>query len=255
LLTPHQHREQHRLETTNASPRLWNTVKCIAVFSVLQASLLLQAADTATSGATIRGTVTYQPDPERRWRYSRYYIADTKTGALSESVVALRVPRTTKKPAAPRVHTHKIDQIDFQFAPETSVMRLTDKIRFTNSDNRLHNIRTNDGLRPFNFNLNADNEHIQTFARAGGTRKPIRIGCALHGGMRAWIYVFDHPWYFLTQEKGTYVLNHVPAGEYELRAVHPAGDLTWKKKITVRATDKLQIDIRLSPDHLKEYKK
>jgi len=219
--------------------------------ALLSATTSLWSADSPR-GTTIQGTVSYHPDPARRWRYSRYYIDDTKTGALAESVVALRVPRAAKRPAAARAKTHTIDQIDFRFTPETSVMRLNDKMRFTNSDNRLHNIRTNDGLRPFNFNLNTDNEHIQTFARAGGTRKPIRIGCALHGGMRAWIYVFDHPWYHLTTKDGKYVLKHVPAGQYELRAVHPAGGLTWKKKITVREHQTLQIDIPLSPANLKD---
>ena len=219
--------------------------------ALLSATTSLWSADS-TPRATIQGTVSYRADPDRRWRYSRYYIADTKTGALAESVVALRVARTTKRPAAARVKTHTIDQIDFRFTPETSVMRLSDKIRFTNSDNRLHNIRTNDGLRPFNFNLNADSEHIQTFVRAGDTRKPIRIGCALHGGMRAWIYVFDHPWYHLTAQNGKYVLKHVPAGQYELRAVHPAGDFSWKKKITVRKNETLHIDIHLSPKNLKD---
>ena len=143
--------------------------------SVLFPSIALPAAEAPASGATIEGTVSYHPDAKRRWRYSRYYIADEKTGALAESIVALRVPRKTTIPVAKSVITHTVDQIDFRFTPETIAIRLGDKVRFTNNDDRLHNVQTHDGLKPFNFNLNPDGEHFHTFLRAGGTRKPIRL--------------------------------------------------------------------------------
>ena len=218
--------------------------------SVLCASLALPAAEVPT--ATVEGTVAYQPDAKRRWRYSRYYIADPKNGALAESVVALRIPRKMRAPAAKSAVTHTIDQVDFRFTPETIAIRLGDKVRFTNNDGRLHNVQTRDGLKPFNFNLSADDEMFHTFLRAGGTRKPIRLGCALHGGMKAWIFVFDHPWHQLTVKDGKYRFENVPPGEYELRMAHPAGELSWKKKITVAPNDKLHLDIHVSPDNLKD---
>ena len=38
----------------------------------------------------VEGTVSYQPDTKRPWRYSRYYVKQAKTGELAEAVVALR---------------------------------------------------------------------------------------------------------------------------------------------------------------------
>ena len=39
---------------------------------------------------TIEGVVTYRADPQRPWRYARYYVKQAKTGELAEAVVAIR---------------------------------------------------------------------------------------------------------------------------------------------------------------------
>ena len=70
--------------------------------------------------------------------------------------------------------------------------------------------------------------------------------------MRAWIYIFDHPWHQLTVKDGKYRFDNIPPGEYELRMVHPAGELFWKKEITLAPNETLRLDIHISPDNLKD---
>ena len=55
--------------------------------------------------------------------------------------------------------------------------------------------------------------------------------------MRAWIYVFDHPWFQLTRKDGRFRLENVPAGEYTLGVVHPAGKLRQSRQIKVKANE------------------
>lgn len=210
----------------------------------------LPAEETPASTGVISGTVTYQPDPDRPWRYARYYVADRRTGALAEAVVALsgRSLRGLNPPEEPAVR--EMDQKDYRFDPETMVLRAGDSVRFTNGDPTVHNVRTQDGNRPFNVNIGSGAEHVQEFDRAGGLRRPIRIGCVLHSTMRAWIYVFDHPFYTLTEQDGAFRFEGVPPGEYTLQLTHPAGELAWSQDVTIEPGSDIHLDIELSPDNL-----
>jgi hypothetical protein len=65
--------------------------------------------------------------------------------------------------------------------------------------------------------------------------------------MRAWIFVFDHPFYQVTQVDGRYRLTDVPPGEYDLEMVHPAGGFRWRQKVRITAGETTQVDIPVSP--------
>lgn len=203
----------------------------------------------AGESGSVEGRVRYEADAARPWRYSRYYVKDQKNGWLGEAVVALEgVPASSRKPREEVTHT--VDQVNFQFVPETLAIRAGDTVKFLNSDDSLHNVMTSDGEEPFNENVMKGDELLQKFEKAGGTAKPIRLGCVFHGGMRAWIYVFDHPWYGVTKADGQFAFKDVPAGEYTLSVVHPAGRLRWSEKIKVEAEKSKAVEVVLSPDDL-----
>src|SRR5262245_10628621 len=84
----------------------------------------------------IEGTVTYQTDPARPWRYARYYVKQAKTGELAEAVVALRARPMSDANRPPE--TAVIDQQNFQFQPETVAIRKGDSVKFTNADTTTH---------------------------------------------------------------------------------------------------------------------
>jgi plastocyanin len=204
---------------------------------------------------TITGKVIYKPDPKRPWRLGRYYIKNARTGELAEAVVAitgkgLKAPEASREP-----QTTTIDQKDFQFTPETLAIRAGDCIKFLNSDTQVHNVQTSHARQSFNVNMQPGGEHVQPFPSAGGIRQPYRVGCAFHGAMRSWVFVFDHPWFQVTGADGTFRLNDVPPGEYRLEVAHPAGDLNTSRTITVKADESVAIDVTLSPDDQPKDKK
>lgn len=58
----------------------------------------------------------------------------------------------------------------------------------------------------------------QLLARAG----LIVVTCDWHPATRAWIRVFDHPYFTQPDSAGRFVLDSVPAGSWRMHAWHPA---------------------------------
>ncbi len=204
-------------------------------------------APVSRSTGSVEGTVIYREDARRPWRYARYYVKDRQQGQLAEAVVALKSPAVPREPSD-KPATVVVDQQNFQFIPETLAIRAGDRVKFLNSDKEVHSVRTSDSRHSFNTSMPSGGEHVETFRRAGGIRLPYQIGCAYHSAMRAWIYVFDHPYYQLTSTDGRFRLANIPAGEYVLEMVHPAGQLRSSRKIKVEAGKTTQLDIVVSPD-------
>jgi plastocyanin len=201
----------------------------------------------APVGSTLSGRIRYKADEARPWPLGRYYI---NGGMMAEAVVALEGAGLPAGPAAePR--TVWMDQKDFQFVPETIALRAGDSVRFTNSDEALHNVLTFQGPAPFNVNLPQGREHVQPFASGKGLEQPIQLACVFHGAMRGWIFVFPHPYFALTAKDGRFKFEHVPPGEYRLHVMHPAGELDWQQSVTVKKGEPAEIEVVLSPDQKK----
>lgn len=203
----------------------------------------------SSAGGTITGVVRYRADPARPWKYGRYYVKNPARGELAEAVVNLTFtgpPPATS--ASPVVRTQTVDQVNFQFVPETIATRVGEVVRFTNSDDALHNVMTADGGEPFNVSLAKDGEYFRTFSRATEWRHPLRLGCVFHGAMRAWVHVFDHPWFAVTGVEGQFRLEHVPPGRHVLAISHAAGRLQRSVPFELAAGATTNLIVELNPD-------
>jgi plastocyanin len=226
--------------------RVMLLVVALAFANLLPTSALSQPAQETGS---VEGVLKYRADAKRPWKFARYYVANPKDDHLAEAVVALEGNNLSRS-ILQTPKTRTIDQVNYQFVPETMAVRVGDAVRISNSDEALHNVMTSDGGEPFNVNVAKGKDFTHTFDRAGGLKEPVRLGCVFHGGMRAWIYVFDHPWFKVTERDGQFRFENVPAGEYELGIIHPAGKLRQTKRIVVKPNEKTFMEITLSPDDL-----
>lgn len=222
------------------------TAACVCI---VLAGLRQGTAADEPSGS-VEGTVFYASDPDRPWRYARYYVHEED--ALSEAVVCLTSKSLAGLQPRDEPAEFEMDQKDYRFVPETMALREGDRVRFRNSDPAAHNVFTGDGSDPFNVTMGLEGSHVQAFRRAGGIRRPVRIGCTFHSTMQAWIFVFDHPFYAVTGEKGRFQFEGIPPGEYTLDVVHPAGQLAWRTALTVAEGDVQVRDVRVSPDDLEK---
>jgi hypothetical protein len=59
--------------------------------------------------------------------------------------------------------------------------------------------------------------------------------------MRAYVSVFSHPFFTVTKDDGTFEIKGLPAGEYEVEAVH--GKLKGQtQKVTVKSGEAATLD-------------
>jgi plastocyanin len=212
----------------------------------LTAFLLPIPRQEAATGA-VEGVVTYTADAQRPWRLGRYYV---KKGALAEAVVALSGGDLKAAPAE-TPSTISIDQKNYQFSPETVAIRTGDRIRFTNSDEAVHNVRAVTLDYGFNESMAPGGENLQTFKIATGIAHPLKVGCVYHGAMRAWVFVFDHPRFKVTAADGAFRWDGLPPGTYTIDVVHPAGELRGSVSVTIKAGETAKAELRLSPDNHK----
>lgn len=210
-----------------------------------------KSAETMAATGTIRGKVTYIANPQQPWRLGRYYIRNATSGEIAEAVVALS--RRGLKASDPDRNqtTVVIDQKDFQFSPETVAIRAGDQVRFLNNDNHVHNVKTSHTNQSLNVTMPVGSEHVELFKIAAGINQPYKIDCVFHNAMRAWVFVFDHPWFQVTGADGAFALENVPPGEYRLDVFHPAGDLREQQTLQVISGERLNVDIRLQSSAIK----
>ncbi|HLY74133.1 MAG TPA: carboxypeptidase regulatory-like domain-containing protein [Planctomycetota bacterium] len=217
-------------------------LRLFALIAVLLPGLRQEAA---TGG--VEGVATYTADAQRPWRLGRYYV---RKGALSEAVVALTGGDLKAAPATTPA-TVVVDQKNYQFSPETVAIRIGDRIRFTNSDEAVHNVRAVTLDYGFNESMAPGAEHLQTFKTATGIAHPLKVGCVYHSAMRAWVFVFDHPRFKVTETDGAFRWDGLPPGTYTIDVNHPAGDLRGSATVVVKAGETTKVELRLSPDNRK----
>ena len=210
----------------------------------------LSMVPTTTGLGTIEGTVIYASDRARPWRYRRYYVKGRDRGPLAEAVVCLVGDNVPKVESAPKALPYVVDQKDYRFIPETLAIRVGQAVRFGNSDPTLHDVTTTAGTQQASIALYQNQPNERTFTAAGGIERPVKLSCRFHSEMRGWIFVFDHPWYQVTEPDGKFALQNVPPGQYRLVMFHPAGELRVEQEVEVRPNMPTRLEIAVSPDHV-----
>jgi plastocyanin len=111
------------------------------------------------------------------------------------------------------------DQKGCEFLPRIMGAQVDQPVRFLNSDPTAHNVH---GLshtsQEWNFSLG-----VKGASRTITLEKPevmIQIKCDIHPWMRAYLGVFDHPYFALSGADGSFVLRNLPPGEYTIEAWH-----------------------------------
>jgi plastocyanin len=129
------------------------------------------------------------------------------------SVVYFDPAPAVRPPAQPAHAT--LDQRDERFVPHVLAVTTGTVVDFPNSDRIYHNVFSLS--KPKSFDLGryaAGRSKAIKFDRPG----IVRVFCDIHSHMNAFILVFDHPYFTLTDRDGRFRIDDVPPGTYSLVA-------------------------------------
>ncbi|MGH7465052.1 MAG: carboxypeptidase regulatory-like domain-containing protein [Longimicrobiales bacterium] len=111
-----------------------------------------------------------------------------------------------------------IDQDGCVYIPHVAGVQIGQELVFRNSDGLLHNIKATPSANPgFNISQPTTMESARTF-RASEVMVPIE--CNVHGWMRAYVGVLDHPYFAVSGEDGAFSIGNLPPGTYTVEAWH-----------------------------------
>jgi hypothetical protein len=110
-----------------------------------------------------------------------------------------------------------IDQPCCQFVPHALGMREGQELVAKNSAPLNHNVHwTGHPLKNPGGNVIVPSKKSFTIEGLKADRFPVKINCDIHGWMSAWVRVFDHPYFAVTDKDGNFEIKLAPAGQFRL---------------------------------------
>ena len=144
-------------------------------------------------------------------------------GSMTEALVYLKnVNYSGGVPSEPAV----LDQKGCIYMPHVFGMVAGQELLIKNSDATLHNIHSMPKVnKEFNFAMpKVVKEKKATFSKS--EPDPFYIKCDVHPWMKTWVLVSDHPYFAVTDAKGNFSIEGIPAGTYEV--------VCWQEKFGKR---------------------
>ena len=186
----------------------------------------------SASFADIKGTINFEgnaPDPEQIDMSAVKECAQQHPdGAFDESVVVndgklanviisvKEAPAGGQAPTAPAV----LDQKGCQYKPHVLAVMVGQPIAVRNDDPFLHNVHSLAIDNPA-FNFGQPNVDPGRKVDPMKVAERFKIKCDVHPWMSAHVSVFDHPFFAVSKEDGTFTIpGNLPDGEVTLVAWH-----------------------------------
>lgn len=135
-----------------------------------------------------------------------------------------------------------MNQRNETFAPHVLAITTGTTVDFPNSDRIYHNVFSLSKPTPFDLGRYATGRSKSVrFDRPG----IVRVFCEIHSHMNAFILVFNHPFFTMTDAEGRYRLDNIPPGNYAVVAWYE-GVSSNPAPVTVPdgATAELDVTIR-----------
>ena len=134
-----------------------------------------------------------------------------------------------------------MDQRNETFVPHVLAITTGTTVDFPNSDKFYHNVFSLSKTRPFDLGRYASGASRPIrFDRAG----IVRVFCDIHSHMNAYILVFNHPFFAMTDAEGRYRIENVPPGSYGVIAWNE-GTSSEARPITVADGGVAELDFSI----------
>jgi len=153
--------------------------------------------------------------PRKEW-----LILDENNGLKNVLVFVKESPSNSlssdySPPETPAV----IDQNGCVYIPHVLGVMVGQDLDILNSDGTLHNIHALPKVNK-EFNKAMPRSKKQMTVQFDKSEKPFKVKCDVHPWMGAFIGVFDHPYFAVTGDDGSYVISGLEPGDYIIEAWH-----------------------------------
>jgi hypothetical protein len=235
------------------------------------------------NGGTITGTVKWSGptpkapklpitkdasicDPESHKIRDLERLEISSDGGVANTVVFLKDITKGKAMDLPETREH-LDQKNCRYVPHIMLIPQGGNLDAKSSDPVLHTVHMT-GAASNNIPFPMQNQMISiSLPRAGVVELKCNAG---HVWMNAEILIVNHPYYAVTDEHGSFKLNDVPPGEYEIEAWHEGWQNmseesvldvaaqvrvkrpvysppeTWAKKVNVKSGETAEVNFAIS---------
>jgi plastocyanin len=209
-----------------------------AVLAVALGTILAHSGSAA--GGSIHGRVEVRQAPPAARRPDVAALGAAPPSADTESVRSVVYLETAPRGAFEHAEQRRIvlDQRNETFVPHVLAITTGTTVEFPNSDQIFHNVFSLSKTARFDLGRYAAGRSKSVrFDRPG----IVRVFCDIHSHMNAFILVFSHTFFALTDPDGRYRLDNVPPGSYSVIAWHE-GILSSPKPAAVSADGAAELD-------------
>ena len=223
-------------------------------------------SDDAANTGTIQGVITYSGDVpkspvrdnagqqrellsvhrrSRGLRYALVYLEHDEAHRSDSEDSAGGKKAVESEP----IH---VDQVEQTFRPHLTAIRDGQQVKFTNSDAANHNVRAIgfEAKNQFNVMTSTSGGYIHQFVPEK-KKRPILLICDLHPWMRGWIFVLNHPYFAVSNERGKFIIRSVPHGAYRLVIRQPDVGYRQTLAVDVKTQEITKIEIKIASEDLK----
>jgi hypothetical protein len=210
-----------------------------------------------SDGGTLSGTVDYDgvvpsdsvftvpPDQIGCGQTVTVHAAQMSGTRVGGAIVWITDIRTGKP--LPIARRFELVNSDCILDPSVQAVLAPGTLNVSSEDVALHrdkivNVGTGEmiGIAPFN-----DNGEVVPFDHVFDKPAELEIRCELHPWSKAYILVFDHPYFATTAAGGTFTIDDVPPGAYHVRAWHPALGMS-DQTVTIVAGQSASLALKLT---------
>jgi len=202
---------------------------------------LLLLASAPQEGATVSGKVAAAEGTAQKRLRAKLYSGEAVAGRKDPDPTLAVVWLEGVAAAKTEPKTAAIRQEGLEFRPRAVAITVGSKVDFPNEDDLFHNVFSYaKGTRIELGSYPKGESKSFTFEKKG----LVDVRCDVHKHMRAFVHVFDHPYFAVAAADGTYSIPKVPPGKYTLVAWKEFFDPV-RQDVEVKA-DGAKVDVTLS---------